>query len=266
MSALRPYVERIVRRCLGPRVEEAADMLARETPILLSYNGTGYAVMLATPENLEDFARGFSFTEGLVKSVAEIESITIHEHPEGLDVQLKGPALQIPAGQERVLAGRTGCGLCGVRSLAAATRVPPVVGGPRSPVSAVALHRAVENLPTGQKLNQKTGTVHAAAWAGLDGDIHAVREDVGRHNALDKLIGALLLAGQNPAEGFMLVTSRASYEMVAKAALFGAGVLVAVSGPTDLAVRTAQAAGLSLVGFARPQQHVIYTHPARLRD
>jgi FdhD protein len=167
------------------------------------------------------------------------------------------------ATRTRRLTGRTGCGICGADSVAAVLKELHPVNGTGS-IRQVALQAALESLTSHQALNAAAGAVHAAAWAVLDGSIQLVREDVGRHNALDKLIGALLREGTDPGSGFVVVTSRASFEMVQKTTVFGAPLMAAVSGPTGLAIRIAQQAGLTLVGFARGDRHTVYTHPHRL--
>jgi FdhD protein len=251
--------------------------LAEEVPVALVYNGISHAVMLATPQDLEDFALGFSLSEGIIDSADDLldcettpSDLSVSESlagvPEqGLSLELKVTLRCFMRLKERrrTLAGRTGCGLCGTESLAEAIRpvrreVAPVV------VAAAALARAMAEMPAHQTLSQATGATHAAAWCGLDGAVRLVREDVGRHNALDKLIGAMARAEVDPADGFIAVTSRASYEMVYKTASAGVGLLAAVSAPTGLAVRTAESAGLVLAGFVRGDRATVYTHPERV--
>lgn len=256
-------VRRWNQRQAGAGGEEA---IAEEVPLALLFNGKAQAVMLGTPRDLEDFAVGFSLTESLVESVDEISAIEVQDQPEGIEIRLRIPDARQRqlADRERTLAGRTGCGLCGVRALAAAVRVPePVKAEPR--VGVDALQRALAALPEAQSINAVTGAVHAAAWVTLEGHIVLVREDVGRHNALDKLLGALAREGRDTSQGFVLVTSRASYEMVQKAASRGVAMLVAVSAPTSMAVRIAELSRLTLVGFARSGRHTVYTHPYRLQ-
>jgi FdhD protein len=230
------------------------------------YNGEPHAVMLATPSDLEDFALGFSLTEAIVASAAEVESIRVYQRAEGIEVRMRIPEArcQTAAEKGRNLAGRTGCGLCGARTIQQAMRRPTPVGqGVR--VSSSELARVLFELSDHQKLNRITGAVHAAAWAVPGQGIQSVREDVGRHNALDKLIGALARRGADFREGFVVVTSRASYEMVQKCASVGIGFLAAISAPTGLAVRLAEDAGVTLIGFARGNNHVVYANPQRLR-
>ena len=277
-ALLTPTFQRPVLRLAPDSQHNAPDSLAEEVPVALVYNGISHAVMLATPQDLEDFALGFSLSEGIIDSPEDLldcettpsdlsVSASLAGVPEqGLSLELKVTLRCFMRLKERrrTLAGRTGCGLCGTESLAEAIRpvrreVAPVV------VAAVALARAMAEMPAHQTLSQATGATHAAAWCGLDGAVRLVREDVGRHNALDKLIGAMALAEVDPADGFIAVTSRASYEMVYKTASAGVGLLAAVSAPTGLAVRTAAAAGLVLAGFVRGDRATVYTHPERVR-
>lgn len=237
------------------------EALIEEVPVALVFNGVSHAVMLATPTDLDDFALGFSLSEGIVSSPREVFASEIAHCPDGIEVHLEISSERFAAlkMRRRNLAGRTGCGLCGVESLKAAVRSPARVAR-RPSVTAEAIARALATLPNHQPLHRATGAAHAAAWVGVDGDILAVREDVGRHNALDKLIGALARNSVSPASGFVAVTSRASYEMVQKVAAFGAGLLVAVSAPTGFAVRLADECGVSLAGFARAGRLSVYTH------
>jgi formate dehydrogenase accessory protein FdhD len=236
------------------RSAERVERVIEELPVALVYNGVSHAVMMATPVDLEDFALGFSLTEGIVASAAEVRDIDVVAATEadGIEVRLEIAALRVAALQERrrTLAGRTGCGLCGVESLREAVRPPPD-RGPLPPVDDAAILHALDALPAQQRLQAATGGAHAAAWADRSGALRFVREDVGRHNALDKVIGAALRAGVSPRDGFAIVTSRASVELVQKLAAFGGGCLVAVSAPTAYAIRYARAAHVALVAFAR---------------
>ncbi len=241
------------------------DTLIEETPVALVYNGISHAVMLATPSDLEDFAYGFSLTEGIVPTRSDIYGMDIVPTGEGIEIRIELAAERFAhlKLRRRSLAGRTGCGLCGVDSLAAAMR--PVARLPhRFALSRAALARGLTELNDDQPLHRRTGGAHAAAWVAADGEVLLVREDVGRHNALDKLIGALLRWGGDPRTGFVLVTSRASYEMVHKTASAGIGALAAVSAPTAHAVRLAESAGLTLIGFARGERCTAYTFPESL--
>ncbi len=242
------------------------ECVAEEVAVALEVNGISHAVMLATPADLDDFALGFLLSEGLIDSRSDL--LEVEAEPVGRDI-----ALQITVTQRclhrfkerrRAMAGRTGCGLCGTESLSEAVR--PVRGTvARTVVDASAIARGMAALAAAQTLQRATGATHAAAWIALDGSLRTLREDVGRHNALDKLIGAMARAGTDPAGGFVVVTSRASYEMVHKTASAGVGLLAAISAPTGLAVRMADEAGLALVGFARGTQATLYTHADRVR-
>jgi FdhD protein len=243
----------------------SSDDVAEETPVALEYNGISHAVMLATPSDLEDFALGFSLTEGILSSPSELYSYEVSGDGSGIRVELEisGERMFVLKERRRTLAGRTGCGLCGTETLSQAIRIPPPVKSHAS-FSAEVLHAAFAQMEQQQQLQQKTGATHAAAWLAVDGQVTLVREDIGRHNALDKLIGALSRAKIDTATGAAIVTSRASYEMAQKAASAGIGILAAVSAPTALAIRVAQTTGMTLVGFVRQRGHVVYTHPARI--
>ncbi len=254
----------IVRQGGGER--EGEDWLAEEAPIELRYNGDAFAVMMATPADLEDFAHGFSLSEGRVVRAADIRGVTVREQLEGYVIDIDAPdAVPMDDASARLMPGRSGCGLCGSRHLEDVLRpLPPVPEGPV--LAAGALEAALDALAAHQPLNGRTGAVHAAAWASSRGEILRVREDVGRHNALDKLLGALSRDEVDLREGFVLVTSRASYEMVTKAARLGVGVLAAISAPTALAVTLARASHLTLAGFVRPGRYVVYSEPQRLGE
>jgi FdhD protein len=244
---------------------DSVETIAEETPVAIVYNGIPHVVMMATPQDLEDFALGFSITEELIGSPADLEHVEVVRYGQGIEIQARVTKAceEVIAGKTRRLTGRTGCGICGADSVSMVLkRLHPVHGD--VVIRAGTIRRALDSLVTHQALNAEAGAVHAAGWAGLDGTIHVVREDVGRHNALDKLIGALLKAGVDAATGFVVVTSRASFEMVQKTTVLGAPLMAAISGPTGLAVRVAQQAGLTLVGFARGGGHTVYTYPGRL--
>ena len=239
--------------------------IAEETAIALTYGGSTQAVMMATPCDLEDFAVGFSLTEGIVTSAAEIEQIGIVETELGIDIQMQlaSPRSAAFLSRRRAMAGPVGCGLCGIESLSEAMRPLPVLAPDGRRVKADVIANALHRLPKAQVLNRATRAVHGAAFATSAGSF-TVREDVGRHNALDKLVGALARSGTDPAAGFIMVTSRLSVEMVQKAAIARAPVLVAVSAPTALAVRSAEAAGMTLVAVAREDGFEVVTHPDRI--
>ncbi len=259
------YQQSTVDRWKGNQHSLQQDYIAEEVPISLIYNGVPHVVMLATPTDLEEFALGFSITEGIIKSPQELLSARVYNRSNGIEVQLKIPEnrFQCLADKGRNLTGRTGCGLCGASTLQQAIRQPAPVNDGLT-LSAKDLFSALTEIKQRQKLNQLTGSVHAAAWAVPGQGILDIREDVGRHNALDKLIGFLLRTGKDLSAGFVIVTSRASYEMVQKTAWVGITLLAAISAPTGLAIRLANEAGLTLIGFARDDQHVVYTHPQRL--
>ncbi len=249
---------------------EAADALAEEAPVALVFNGISHAVMMATPADLEDFAVGFSLSEGLVAHAGEIYGIDVEAGEGGVAVQLEIASRAFVAMKERrrTLAGRTGCGLCGVDSLDQVYRtLPPLPVA--TVLAAEAVRAGLAALPSHQALNKVTGATHAAAWCDQAGNIVVAREDVGRHNALDKVIGALartpsLRGAEGKDDGFALVTSRVSVEMVQKAAMAGAFAIVGVSAPTAAAVRMAEGAGMVLVAFARGQNFVCYAGAGRL--
>lgn len=259
------YQQATVERWQGMKHATQQDYIAEEVPVALVYNGTPHVVMLTTPTNLDDFALGFSITEGIVKTPSEILSSRIYNRANGIEVYLQIPDERYLciAEKGRNLTGRTGCGLCGASTLQQAIRQPEPVGNGISLTSMDLLNALIE-LKKHQNINKLTGSVHAAAWIIPGQGILELREDVGRHNALDKLIGSLLGRKQDLKTGYVIVTSRASYELVQKAACVGITVLAAISAPTGLAIRMADEAGLTLIGFARDDEHVVYTHSQRL--
>ena len=242
------------------------DSIASEVPIALTYNRVSHVVMMATPADLEEFGLGFSLTEGLIASREDLLAVRIIPRERGIEVAMTITEEWFDrlGSRRRNMAGRTGCGLCGAENIEQALRYPPPVDHSIE-VSNSALQKAVTELNAHQPLQAITGATHGAAWCTLDGSIELLREDVGRHNALDKLIGSLVLNGMNPSDGFALVSSRASYEMVYKTAAAGIELMMAVSAPTTLAVEFAQRSGVTLVGFARPGRHNIYTFKERIR-
>lgn len=249
----------------GARSEPASDAIAMEAAVSLSYNGLSHVVMMMTPADLEDFALGFSLSEGIVERPAQIYDIATQAHAQGLEIAITigNERFQHLKDRRRNLAGRTGCGLCGAESLEQAVRPVPAVDC-AAVIEGAAVQRALDALDAWQPLQRSTGAAHGAAWCASDGGIVLAREDVGRHNALDKLVGALARAPEPRGEGFALVSSRASYEMVGKAAQAGIGILVAVSAPTAFAVRLAAEAGITLVAFARTGRLSVYSRPERL--
>jgi FdhD protein len=255
-----------MQRWQDGQLTTAVDRVAEEVPVSLVYNGIPHVVMMASPADLEDFALGFSLSEGLLASRRELYVTDIAAVSEGVEIRMDIDLQRfLPLEeQHRNLAGRTGCGLCGAETIDQAVRHPSAVSKGVE-VTHSALHAAFAQLAERQALNAVTGAVHAAAWATPDGKIVAVREDVGRHNALDKMIGAMAREGRSFAEGFALITSRASFEMAQKAATVGITLLAAISAPTGLAIRVAEETGLTLVGFARTGQHNVYANAHRLK-
>lgn len=239
--------------------------LAVEAPVNLVYGSVPHAVMMTTPGDLEDFAYGFSLTEGIVEDPSEIRGVRVEEVEDGLRllVELAPGRLREHLARKRAISGRTGCGVCGIEDLAGLPRARSR-RAPDLTVSVASIARALGALDSAQELGAKTRAVHAAAWAGLDGALLAVREDVGRHNALDKLIGAMMRAGTDPAEGFLVITSRCSFEMVEKTARLGAGMVVAISAPTSLALERAKEHGLTLCAIARSDSLTVFTGGERL--
>ena len=262
-----PLLELRARQLRDGTAQERDEHIVEETPVVLVYNGIPHVVMMATPSDLEDFLLGFSITEELIRTPADLTDIKVVRYGQGIEVQATVPAEceAVVATRSRRLTGRTGCGICGTDSIDAVLKQLHTVSA-AAPFSPAAIETALQAIVKHQTLNAAAGTVHAAAWARRDGTVELVREDVGRHNALDKLIGALLSRGVVPQDGFVIVTSRASFEMVQKTTVLGAALLVAISGPTGLAVRLAEQAGLTLVGFARGDRLTVYTHPAGLAN
>ncbi|MCD9029247.1 formate dehydrogenase accessory sulfurtransferase FdhD [Luteimonas sp. BDR2-5] len=258
-------VLRTVERWRGDGVRRIDDHIAEEVPVAFVYNDAPFAVMMATPSDLTDFATGFALSEGIVESLADVVVERIEHLIEGIEIRLRIPEARADAlaQRRRSMSGRSGCGVCGSELLEAALRYPPPVATDVR-VDVAALRRALQALREAQAINARTGATHAAGWASLDGSLRLVREDVGRHNALDKLIGAMHAAGIDAGGGFLVVTSRASYEMAMKAASAGIALMAAISAPTALAISLAERANLTLIGFARDDGHAVYTHAQRL--
>ena len=247
------------------RISAGARAIPEETAVALTYNGGTYAVMMATPQNLRDFAVGFSLSEGVVLSAEDIESFEIVELDDGIELRmwLAQSRADRLSERRRHIAGPTGCGLCGIDSIAEAVR-PAAIVAPGQSFSSREIMAAMQSIPPLQTINIETRAVHAAAfWTPARG-IVALREDVGRHNALDKLAGALAQDKTSTSEGIVLLTSRVSVEMVQKTAAMGAPMMVAVSAPTALAVRMADAAGITLAAIARADGFEVFTHPNRI--
>ncbi|MEZ0168473.1 formate dehydrogenase accessory sulfurtransferase FdhD [Microvirga sp. TS319] len=238
-----------------------------EVPVNLIYGGIPFAVMMTTPSDLEDFAVGFSITEGVVQRSEDIRGVRVETDAGGLRlvIDLMPERLHEHLARKRALSGRTGCGVCGIDDLKA---LPQALRsrGTAPDIALDALRRALTRLESMQHLNGITHAVHAAAWAALDGTIVEVREDVGRHNALDKLIGALCRSGASPDKGFVVVTSRCSFELVEKVAIFGARTLVAISAPTSLALERARHLDITLIGIARRDSITVFHGLERIRE
>lgn len=261
-----PPVRRVSRlACTDGSVQAGERAIPEETPVALVHNGSTYAVMMATPADLEDFGVGFSLTEGVIGKPEDVLSLETLEFDDGVEIRMwldEERAGQMVA-RRRQIAGPTGCGLCGVESLELAVRPARQVGEGRS-FTSTEISRAIAALRPTQVLNHETRAVHGAAFWEPQAGLVAVREDVGRHNALDKLVGHLARTKRDATGGIVLLTSRVSIEMVQKTAIAGAPVLVAVSAPTALAVRTAEAAGITLIAVARDDGFEIFTHPHRI--
>ena len=260
------YKQGTVDSWQGSTYDRREDYVAEEVPVVLVYNRVPHVVMLATPLDLEDFALGFSLTEEILQDPSELLSVRVVQRAKGIEVRMRIPEQRFAGlqGKGRNMTGRTGCGLCGATTLEQAVRKPKPVG--RGLVlEASLMMSAFDQMQQKQALNHLTGSVHAAAWLKPGTGISLIREDIGRHNALDKLIGTLSRTGHSFDVGCLLVTSRASYEMVQKAATVGITLLAAISAPTALAIKLAEECGLTLVGFARNDNHVIYTHPHRIQ-
>ena len=247
----------------GAKIEAIERHVPDEVAVGLSFDGRPHTVLMATPDDVEDLARGFTLTEA-VAGAADITSIEVRETELGLlaDVRLRAGAARHKA-RPRTLEGRSSCGLCGVQRLSDAVRPLPRVGAGRQ-IAHPAVQRALDALTQAQALGSLTRATHAAAFADPDGRILLSREDVGRHNALDKLAGAMALSALDPGQGFIVVTSRCSFEMVEKAVRIGCPILVAVSAPTELAIRKAQEAGLTLIALARADGHTVFSRADRV--
>ncbi len=255
-----------VERWRDGRTSAAEDQVADEVPVALVYNGISHAVMLASPVDLDMFGLGFSLTEGILRDKSDLYDLEAVTRAEGIELQMTiaQEAFAQLKERRRSMAGRTGCGLCGAENLAQVVRHPAPLGtGCKATPETV--HRAFHELTSHQRIQSVTGAVHAAAWADTSGKVLYAQEDVGRHNALDKLIGVLATHAVEVDRGFVIVTSRASYEMVQKTAAYGISLLAAISAPTGLAIDLAEETGLTLLGFTRHDSHVIYANPQRIQ-
>lgn len=241
------------------------DDVAEEIPVALEYNGISHAVMMASPYDLEDFALGFSLSEGILQNQSELYDCEVIQGCDGIQVQMQVATERFVTlkDKRRNLTGRTGCGLCGAETLEQAIRKPQATVG-NAMFSAAQIYAGMKSMQLQQRLQRHTGATHAAAWMELDGTVSLVREDVGRHNALDKLIGAMASDKRDFAAGATLITSRASYEMVQKSATLGIGFLAAISAPTSLAIKMAEETNVTLIGFVRDHSHVVYAQSHRL--
>jgi FdhD protein len=253
-----------IQRWKAGELTTTHDQLAEEVPVALIYNGISHAVMLATPQNLEEFALGFSLTEGILRDKTELYGVEVNMQDNGIELHVEIATERFVSlkARRRSMAGRTGCGLCGAESLDQVFQLPQSNLSVQTMLSMRSVFKAHDTLREKQTLQQLTGATHACAWADATGNIQFIREDVGRHNALDKLIG--VLHQHHVHGGFILTSSRASYEMVQKIAMVGFEVLAAISAPTGLAVRIAEEYGITLLGFVREQQYVAYSHANRI--
>lgn len=250
----------------GPDAFPASGQVVEEIPVAFVYGARTHVVVMATPADLEDLAVGFTVTEGIVDAAAAIDGVRVERHARGVELRIGVPAAVAERLRDRARAmpARTGCGLCGVEAIEDAVRPARQVDAALT-VEPAALFAAARTVGSRQELNRDAFALHAAAWATPDGQVVLVREDVGRHNALDKVIGALLRAGEDPSRGMLIVTSRASVELVQKAAAVGVPVLAAVSRPTALAIRMADACGMALVGLVRGETANVYAGAHRVR-
>jgi len=260
-------VQRPAWRLSAQATESFTANLIEEVPVALIYNGVSHAVMLASPRDIADFALGFSLSEGIIQGPRELLDLELAPAGEGIEARMVITARRFAGlkDRRRTLAGRSGCGLCGIESLSDAMRPLPTLAD-RTFLSLRAIRRALDGLAPLQQLNQLAGAVHAAAWVDPDGVIRHVAEDVGRHNAFDKVIGAMARRRGGRPPGFALLTSRLSYELVQKAATTGISALVAISAPTALAIEAATRAGICIVALARGDSVSVYAHPERVID
>lgn len=253
------HVKTHVQQWRSDQLRPLDDLVVEEVPVALVYNGISQAVMMTTPCDLQDFAIGFSLTEGIIDNLQQIFDIQLTQHAAGYEIalQISGQKMQQLKQYKRSMTGNSGCGLCGMESLSTAIRPGKIVNSAALP-DAAAIQSAVSSLPSWQPIQAATGACHAAMWCDMQGNKLLVREDVGRHNAFDKLIGAMAANNVGSEQGFAVISSRASYEMVHKASFLQCPTLVAVSAPTSLAITQAKQLNINLIGFARSGRHNIY--------
>ena len=258
-------IETSVMRRISKAEDVVNDRVAVEVPVGFSFNCENYTVMMASPTNLIDFGYGFAISEGIVSGINEIFSVDSSIKSKGINLSIKVPEFRAEKllQRERNIEGRTGCGLCGVKEINNVLRQLKVLPE-SSPINISVIIKALKNLPSNQLINKQTGSVHAAAFVSNQGSFLCIREDVGRHNALDKLIGSVAQSEIDPASGFVIVTSRCSMEMVQKTVTFGCPVLVSVSAPTSLALEIANESNLTVAAFARGERINIYTKTNRI--
>jgi len=251
--------EHTVRRYDDGQSALMPDQVVEEVPAALIYNGISHAVMMVTPTDLADFARGFSLSEGILSNLSELYALDVRHGSMGIEIDMEicSRAFAALKAKRRTLAGRTGCGLCGIDSLSEFHAVLPRVTSTLQPAWLGHIPHAVASLAERQPITQMTGGAHAAGWV-VDGEIKAVFEDVGRHNALDKLLGHLAGQAWDTGTGFVVMTSRASYELIRKCAMMNINLLASISGPTSLAIEMAHNAGLTLASFCRGNGFVVY--------
>lgn len=259
------HVSRTISK--GGLSEAASRTVPEEVPIAFTYGGTTHAVMMATPADIQDFATGFSLSEKIITTPDDIVNMNILDVSDGIDVQmeLKQELQSNFSAKRRAMAGPVGCGLCGIESIDDIMRELPELDENKLKLSHEMISCAIEQLDKKQEIRAETGAVHAAGFISSTGVLQVIREDIGRHNALDKLIGALALEGKDTSCGAIVLTSRVSVDLIQKIAISGTPILIAVSTPTALAIRTAEQAGLTLIALARSDSFEIYTHPSRVQ-
>lgn len=259
------HVSRTISK--GGSLVAASRTVPEEVPIAFTYGGTTHAVMMATPADIEDFAIGFSLSEKIIKTPEDVVNMDILDVGDGIDVQIEltNELQSTFSAKRRAMAGPVGCGLCGIESIEDIMRELPELGENKLQLSHKVISDAIDQLDNKQEIRAETGAVHAAGFLTADGILRFIREDIGRHNALDKLVGALALDNVDTSNGAIVLTSRVSVDLIQKIAISGTPILIAVSTPTALAIRTAEQAGLTLIALARSDSFEIYTHPSRVQ-